>query len=289
MAKMRDMIYFGTRERMMWVRAPDANYDGSRAGWDGGATTFLNGGAIVQRSTSAHRTYNYAWNMMTRDEIRAITDYAEGVWGSGAIFLLDPFAMDKNVLPQHWATPRTVLQDAPVLSGSPRREAVEYPTDYINSLGYPTRGIMYRVSANWPLAAARPKLYIPIPSGYTLWFGAHGAVAATSPLTVTPTGSAAVVMPVLDNTNATRFSHSWNGAQYTGVEISFSGNSGNAIVTGMMAQILPTGVTPATGGFISGQGHSGLRFVSQPSLTQNNVALDKQSLAVQLVEDEAWR
>lgn len=288
MAIMRDMMYFGTRERMTWVRAPDANYDGSRVGWDGGAATLLNGGTIVQRSTTAHRTFNYGWNMMSRDEIRAITDYADGVWGPGAIFLLDPFAMDKNLLPQHWASPRTVLQDAPVLSGAPRREVVEYPTEYTNLLGYPAKGMLYQNSVNWPRVTLRPKLYIPIPSGYTLWFGAHGAANATSNITVTPSNGIAIAMPVLSNTTTQRFSHSWDGAQVAGIELSFGG-SGASILTGMMVQVLPTGTAPEAGGFISGQGHSGLRFSSQPSLTQNNVALDKQSLSVQLIEDEAWR
>jgi len=285
---MRDMIYFGTRERMTWVRAPDANYDGSRIGWEGGAAALLNGGTITQRSTTAHRTYNYSWTSLSRNEVRQITDYAEGVWGPNAIFLLDPFAMDKNVLPQHWASPRTVLQDAPVLSGGPRREAVEYPVEYINTQGYPTKGILYQNSVNWPVVAQRPKLFIPIPPSHTLWFGAHGATAATSNLVVTPASGAPAAIPILANTSDVRFSNSWNGAQVSGVEISFAG-TGSSIITGLMAQVLPTGVTPERGGFISGQGHSGLRFGAQPSLTQNNVAMDRQSLAVQLIEDEAWR
>lgn len=286
---MRDMIYFGNRERMTWVRAPDANYDGSRQGWVGGATTLLNGGTIVQRSTSAHRTYSYTWNMMSRDEIRNIQDYAEGVWGPGAIYMLDPFAMDRNVLPQHWASPRTVLQDAPVLSGSKRSDAPEFPVDLSNLWSYPTRGILYAYSASWPLAQYRPKLFIPIPSGYTAWFGAHGQPSATSGLTVTPVGGLAETMPILTTNTDQRFSSSWDGSQYSGVELSFSLNSGSAVISGMMMQILPTGVIPKKGAFISGQGHSGLRFATQPSLTNNNIALDRQSLSAQLIEDEAWR
>lgn len=285
---MRDMMYFGNRERMTWVRAPDANYDGSRAGWDGGATTFLSGGTLVQRSTSAHRVFNYSWNSMSRNEIRAISDYADGVWGPGAIFLLDPFAMDRNILPQHWATPRTALVDAPVLSGAPRREVVEYPTQFVNLLGYPARGILYRYTTNWPAVNTRPKIYLPIPPGYTLWFGAHGEPSDLSVLRVTA-GASVTVPPILSNTDDTRFSNFWNGSEFAGVEITLGANSGSSVISGMMAQVLPTGTAPKPGGFISGQGHSGLRFATQPSLTQNSVALDRQSLAVQLVEDEAWR
>jgi len=286
---MRDMIYFGNRERMTWVRAPDANYDGSRQGWSGGAPTFLNGGTIVQRSTSAHAVYNYTWNMMSRNEIRNIKDYAEGVWGPGTIYMLDPFAMDRNVLPQHWAAPRTVLQDAPVLSGSTRNEAPEYPVDLSNNLGYPMRGILYAYSPTWPQASLRPKLFIPIPPNHTAWFGAHGVASATSGLTATPVNGSATTLPVLATTTDQRFSNSWDGSQYPGVELSFSLNSGSAVIAGMMMQILPTGVTPDAGGFVSGQGNSGLSFATQPTLTNNNAALDRQSLSVQLIEDAAWR
>jgi len=286
-----NMLYFGTRERMTWVRAPDANYEGSRVGWEQGTPGFLNGGTYIRRSTAAHRTFNYSWSMMSRDEIRDIMDYAEGVWGSGAIYFLDPFAMDKNLLPQHWATPRTTLEDAPSLSGGDRAGVIEYPLDMPNSNGYPLRGTTYAVDSTWPAAAARPKLYVPIPPGYVAWFGMHGiaASAQSTPLVVTPTSGTPTRIPVLANDTAFRFSHSWSGDVTSGIEISLSASAGSMTVTGMMLQVLPESQVPEQGRFISGQGHSGARFATQPSLTQNNKALDKQSMSVQLIEDEAWR
>lgn len=288
---MRKMLYFGNRDRMTWVPVPDASYDGSRVGWDGGVTTLLSGGAFVARSTSAHRTYNYTWSKLSRNEIRSITDYAEGVWGSGAIYLVDPFAEDKNLLPQHWATPRTVLQDGIVLSGGPRAQAATHPIALTNPFGYPTQAINYNYATSWPSAQLRPKFYLPIPPGYTAWFGAHGVAAQsnTTSLTVTPDGGELTRIPVLSVDTATRFSHSWDGDTVSGIEISLSRNDGTTIISGLMLQLLPTGTFPEEGGFISGQGHSGLRFSSQPSLTQDNRVLDRQSLTAQLIEDEAWR
>lgn len=295
MASKRDSIYFGSRERMQWVRAPDANYDGSPAGWNGGVTQLLNGGAFVRRSSTQHRVYNYSWNMMSRDEIRAIMDYSDGVYGDGPFFFLDPFAMDRNVLPQYWATPALSLRDGPVLTGADRITVGKHPIALGNDNGYPTQAAVYAGTtqvAAYPLPAPalRPRLFIPIPPGYTAHFGVHGDTAASSgsAVQVTPVGGSVATIPVLGVTTTARFSHSWNGDTNSGIEISMSG-TGVSVISGMMLQILPSGKAPAAGGFISGQGHAGVRFATTPSLTQYSAALDKVSLSAQLVEDQTWR
>lgn len=289
MALYRQM-WFGTRERMTAVRAPKVDYDASKAGWDGGVTQFLNGGAYVRRSVTSHKLYNMTWTNLSRDEIREINDYADGVHGNGAIYFIDPFAMDKNLLPQYWATPRLALSDAPMLNGGSRFSAIAYPQTLINSLGYPTTAMQYTINNDSAPVEQRPTVYIPIPEGYTLWFGAHGVAqdASASPLTITTDSEGIVQVPISGIEDNQRFSISYEGGINPGVTISLGAN-GTGIISGMMVQVLPTGVLPTTGGFISGQGHGGVRFATNPTLQQYSAVMDMVSLTAQFVEDETWR
>lgn len=280
-------MWFGTKERMVAIRAPKVGFDGSRVGWDGGVTQYLNGGAYVRRSTSSHKVYNFAWPNMTRQEAALITDYADGVYGDGPIYFLDPFAMDKNLLPQVWATPRLMLSDGVVLNGADRSTILPYPIVVNNTLGYPTQAV-------WGISSGLtvyPKLYIPIPPDHTAWFGVHGVPYNANNATgvaVKPSNSAAVTMPNLTTNDSNRFSNSWDGNTTSSIEISMTGTN-SSFISGMMLQILPTGMLPATGGFISGQGNGGTRFATNPTVTYNSAVMDMVELSAQLVEDETWR
>lgn len=280
-------VYFGTKERMTWLRAPDANYDGSRVGWDGNVTQYLNGGVSVRRSTLAHRTYNLSWNMMSRDEIRSIMDYADGVYGTGAIYYLDPFAMDKNLLPQHWAVPSLALDDPYILVGSGLIVRGTYATGTVD--GFPTSNVI--ISGN----GDGPGLYIPIPPGYTAWFGIYGDAQAEGPISVTPDNGAVSFPAVQNPEDAPLLPNSWKGNETSGITLNVgTGNKtvqGN--VVGMMLRIYPDNVDATqprvASQFASGQGHGGLQFAAQPSLTQYSQAMDKASLTANLIESEAWR
>jgi hypothetical protein len=292
MPLMNRTMYFGTKELMSYVRAPQIDYDASKVGWDGGVAAFLNGGAYVRRSTTSHKQYNFTWSNISRAEILLINDYADGVYGNGPFYFLDPFAMDTNLLPQYWATPRLVNSDGPVLSGAPRNTVLPTSATMSNTLGYPTTGAIYTYnSTTWPNIALRPSIYIPVPTGYTFWFGAHGVVSAanTTPVSVQADGGSPVYPAILGVADPTRFNYSAQGNITTGVTVRLGDQAGTATLAGMMAQVLPDGVTPATGGFISGQGNSGVRFATNPSLQQYSAAMDKVSLTAQLVEDQAWR
>lgn len=285
-------MWFGTKERMSAIRAPKIDYAAPSVGWDGGVTQLLNGGAYVRRSTTSHRTYSMAWPNMSRDEVRLIMDYADGVYGDGPIYFIDPFAMDKNLLPQHWATPRLVFNDGPVLTGAPRETVLNTGALMSNDLGYPARGPAYvdPGSTAYPMSQ-RPRLYVPVPDGYTAWFGVHGiAYNAAAIVQVTTSNGVVTTPPLLSVSDTNRFSNSFEGTgSMTGIEISLTRAGGGSVLSGMMLQVLPTGVVPTSGGFISGQGNSGVRFATNPSLQQYSAAMDMVGLSVQLVEDEAWR
>lgn len=292
MALLDRRIYFGTKERMVAIRAPRIDYDSSRVGWDGGVTQLLNGGAYVRRSTTGHKTYSFSWSGLSRDEIRLISDYAEGVYGDGAIYFIDPFAMNKNLLPQHWATPRLAYSDALTLTGQDRASMIYNPVQLTNNLNYPQQFATYTTATGLPTVTSRPRFYLPIPPDYTAWFGSHGngeITAANSLLQVTTNTGTVTNIPQLTTTTDQRFSNSWDGTSVSSIEISMTNTTGTATPAGMMLQLLPTGTLPTSGGFISGQGHSGTRFASMPTLQNYSAALDMTGLTAQLVEDDAWR
>lgn len=118
-------MYFGTREKMQWIKCPATNISRNRNKWqETGA--YLNGGAFSAQSSYSHLTYDIAWNLMASEEAAKIMSYYEGVHGDGLIYFLDPFAKKSNVLPLHWSVPRLCIKDAPNLlpAGSARPTGV---------------------------------------------------------------------------------------------------------------------------------------------------------------------
>jgi hypothetical protein len=288
MALYNDRMYFGTRNYMQWVVAPKINYEASKRGYVS-AAGFVNGGQFVRRSASAAKGYNLSWELKPRDEIRTINDYADGVYGTGPIYFLEPFAMDKNLLPQYWATPALGAVDAPLLAGVFDDERPALSPTPLNTLGYPSNAATYTLAVGTELSS----VFIPVPPGYSLWVGAHGSRTGTAGVQITPTTgptttAAPLDVPLLLATNATRLNTSINGDTYRGGIISLKG-VGTVALYGLMAQVLRNGTLPATGGFISGQGHSGCSFAEEPTLTNYSVALDKVGLSVNLVETEGWK
>jgi hypothetical protein len=281
---MAGQIWFGTKDYMTWVPAPAINVDASKQGWSS-QSNYLNGGAYVRKSTTSHKEYNFSWNMTTRERIRAVTDYADGLYGD-VIYWADPFVMDTNMLPQYCAAPMQGIDDGPIMSGSTTRPtSIATPA---NQNGYPTTSAVYTVAAG----DTKPSLWVPIPPGYTAWVGAHGQAGTGGTVVVTPTTGGSnlgtpVTLTLLSVADVNRVNYSTTSA---GVQISLGG-SGTITLSGIIVQVLPTGRTPALGGFISGQGHSGCTFASQPVLTQYSAVLGQDGLVgatAKLVETQAW-
>lgn len=282
---MAKMMWFGTREKMAWVVCPSVNMMASKVGWFS-KQEYLSGGAAVKRSASAHKEYELSWEMKTRAELRIITDYADQLYGAGALYWADPFVMDANMLPQSWASPVLGTLDGLILNGlATRPTRIETPS---NSMGYPTSSATYTVTN-----AVKPRVWIPIPPGYTAWVGVHGVAGTGGTVIVTPTTGAnsvgtAVTLTMLSVTTDTRVNTSVASSTASGIEVSLGG-SGTVTLAALIVQLLPTGASPALGGFISGQGHSGCQFAGQPSLNQYSAPLDKVGLVAEFIEVEQWR
>lgn len=272
-------IWFGTKEHAQWVECPRINMDAGKVGWET-ITKFLNGGSYVRRSTTAAREYILEWGLKSRDALRPIMDYADFLYGAGDIYWCDPMAMDKNMLPAYWAAPFMNGVDGPLVSSTTR----PVNTDLLTSTnGYPTRrGGIHGTHS----------IYIPIPPGYTAHVGVHSDVAMGGTLRVhttingvrqvSPTTLTALTTASTTRTNATFAAAVAN----RGIEIE---NVGNVVYSGMIVQILKTGTSVAAGGFISGQGHSGLQFAAQPSYFEYSAGNDLVQASAQLIEVGAWR
>jgi hypothetical protein len=273
----------GTRNQMLEVRAPAVNMPSSKQGYFN-KVDFLNGGTSIRRSTAAHKNYTMSWNFLDRDEARKILDLADGVYGRGPLYVHDPIAADRNVLPQYWATPSQGLSDGLALNDGTRGEGVTTPA---NSLGFPSESVLYTV-----LSGQTRRVWVPIPDGYTAHVGAYGSNGTGGTVVATPTIDAGsdgspVTLTLLSVASNARFNQSFASSSFDGVTLSLGG-AGTVTLSGIMVQVLETGVTPETGGFISGQGNSGLQFVAQPTYTPYSSALDKVGVVAELTEYYGW-
>lgn len=284
---MAGKVWFGTRERMQWVPAPAVNVDAGKTGWNN-SLTYLNGGARVRRSKTSAKKYSFSWNLQGRSDIQPILDYADGMYGNGPLYYTDPFAADRNVLPAYWAAPYMNYYDGPLIVDSVRPDLTNLGT---STNGYPVEAAVYSLTST----SVVPKLFIPIPTGYTAYVGAHGSlVSGSATVRVTPETSATSSGTPVDltllslnsaPTNAT-FSAS---SGIIGITLTMrSASTGKIQLSGLMVQVLPDGAVSPSGGFISGQGTSGMSFVSQPVVSQYNAALDKVGVSAELIETEAW-
>lgn len=270
---------------MQWVAAPAVDVESTRSGYND-RVDFRNGGVRTRRSKTTAKGYGLSWNFKSREDVQPILDLYNGMYGDGFIYYSDPFATDRNALPTWLSTPFLNCYDGPWRNkGS--RPAVSSAASSVN--GYPIESATYTVTSTDPL----PEVFIPIPPGFTAHFGAHGAlVSGAAQVTVRKFLSAAggdvVAAPLLTKeqnlTNVTVPS-----ALYSGIGISLtSASSGVIRLDGMMLQVLPDEEPAPSGRFIGGNGSSGLSFATVPSETSHSIALDRVSVAVDLIEEEAW-
>lgn len=297
---MAGQMWMGTRGREMWVPAPATGAEFTPVGFAARAN-YLNGGVGVNRSVATHMEYNMVWNVSSRAKLRPIGDMHSGIHGQGLIYFVDPMAADQNVLPQMWAFPAQACYDAIPLAGDVRPANVQTPA---NTLGYPAESARYRIVSGTETRS----IYLPIPPGFVAWVGVHG-VSNGGEVVVTANG-ADVRLPMMSVTDPDRFSNMFTG---TGIDLRLvrdisttaaaypsttsypatstyasDGISDYMTISGMMVQILPAGVTPERGGFISGQGNSGCKFDGPPLVTAYSAALDQIGASAKLVEAGSW-
>ena len=281
---MANTMWMGTRERMIEIPCPSVGMPSSKSGWST-TVNFLNGGSAVRRSTAASKLYEMTWNSITRDEARTVLDLADRLYGTGEIYWLDPFAADKNVLPQQWASPMQAIYDGLPFIGTERPVATATP----NVNGFPVQSAQYTIASG---DNAR-KIWVPIPTGYTAHIGVFGIDGTGGKVIATPTvGATSYDTPIdldLMSVSSTARTNTTveNDGNINGVELKLGG-VGTVILSGMIIQILKTGKTVTPGGFISGQGNSGCQFEAQPEYTPYSAMFDNVGMTATLIETGIW-
>lgn len=282
-------MWIGPRGGESWFKAPDSGGIFTPVGWasnSGSPAQQIGGGASIRRSKTTHKDYPMTWSIGSRLQFAPILDMYSGARGPGLIYFIDPMVSDLNVLPEQWAFPASACYDGTPLIGTVRPQNVATPA---NVNGYPPETAQYALAGS----TLHP-LYIPIPPGYTAWVGIHGTISGTGGVRVTPilpgnTATTAVFPTMLAVTTSTLVNSSFTGGTYQGIVVDITTGTATTInLSGMIVQILPTGTTPGTSGFIGGLGNSGCEFTSAPSITSYSSALDQVGASAHLVEVGDW-
>lgn len=275
---MASSVYFGTKDKQSWIKAPKTGMKANNAGWSS-KTQLLNGRAAVRRSVASHREFNAEWlgdlNSGNQQSLQEIKNYADGLYGDGPYYFIDPYAANQNVLPPHWAAPMLTDSDWPDLAPGLMKSSTV--ATVANS--YPIRYVTYTATEGYE---STNKLVLIIPPQYKLYFGWHGpSGSVNSGVRITPylrsTGAAGTDLnPTRINAGGTvRTNLNVDGNTYSYVEIFIASDADQDIdVTAMIAQILPTGTSVASGGFIPGKGTTALEFDTSPEIEYYSSAIN---------------
>lgn len=274
---MAGVVYFGTKEKQSWIKSPSSGMRANSVGW-AAKTQLLNGRASVRRSKASHREFNAEWfgelNSGLDSSLQEIKNYSNGLYGNGPYYFLDPYAASQNVLPPHWAAPMLTATDWPNLASG----IVPTFANDTAANGYPLKYAIYAVTTGY---ASTNKLVLIIPAGYTLNFGWHGpSTTETTGVRIVPylrsTGAADTALnpDKIVSGGTTRTNTTVDGDDYSYVEIFLAADADQDIkVSAMIAQILPTGTSVATGGFIAGKGTTQLEFENSPEIEYYSAAI----------------
>ena len=288
---MSEQFYFGTEERMRFMRAPNVGMDSGMHGRSVNGTLY-NGMAYADQSVGTHRQYVMEWPPSSSlPEAALMEGYRNRVYGVGPLYFNSPLSYPYNVLAARWAAPAMACglegssmidQYTPGLSATSGSATNDLP---VNSAFYD----LVNAAVGFQQADS---LFVPVPPGYTAYVGAFyqktgTGVVAVVPVDLSGANGASVTLTAVAN-NATNI--------VPDVFISVSGlrlwlgktASGAATVLNAanIVRLYKNGETPNTAGpWLPGMGHSGCRFVGEPThITNGGMNGGMVSYAATLVE-----
>jgi hypothetical protein len=275
---MAGQVYFGTADKQMWIKAPASGMKANNIGW-ATESQLLDGRAFVKRSNGSHKRYESSWNgSLNSDEdtsLQHIINFADGLYGNGPFYYLDPFAINQNVMPANWAAP--MLAETDWLKLTDEIQPTFTKADINNH--FPLKYATYTTSAAFE---SERKLTIIIPNGYKFHFGWHGpSTGSTTGIRIVPylrsTGAATTAAnPTKIIAGGTsRTNTNFSGTTYSRVEIFLATSAAATVnITAMIGQVLPDSSSVATGGFIAGKGTTGLEFGQKPVIDYYSSAIN---------------
>ena len=273
-------IYFGNAENQTWIKAPKTGMKASSQAWFNQGT-LLSGRAYVKRSQASHRKFDMSWigslnDSDTERSLHTIKDFADGLYGEGPFFWNDPYAMKSNMFSPAWAAPAISIDSdwsaiCPDDAGVTKEKVLTSSISSLvgpNTQDYPLYTAKYTAPGSPTLESDKFTFYIP--QGFTLWLGLHGHHGTTGKAFAKPYSRAGVAGTPVELTplgvnSSTRVSTSFSGSVAGKVEFYLAKVASGPCtfhVSGLIAQLLPNGSTPETGGFISGRGNTGVTFAS---------------------------
>mgnify|MGYP005813009535 CR=1 FL=1 len=269
-------VYFGTVGLFQWIPAPAINMPTGQQGYEQ-RFDYLNGAADVAQSKAAHREYEMSWSMQANMNIDMIVAYKSGVYGPPPYYYLDPAAMAHNVAPMaSWAHAALACYDGPNLAGiGATRPTVA--TTASNTQAYPIESALYTLTGTETVR----KLLIPIPSGYTLYLGAHGTQTGTARVSYKPAGGSVTALTLLGHNVTTLTNATVSGVAYAEVYLT---GAGTLTLSSLIAQILPTGSAAPTGKWRTGRGTWGLKFDGPIEDVLYSAALDRRNVSCKMIE-----
>jgi hypothetical protein len=280
---MAGKVYFGNDQKQVWINAPQSGMKASSAGYIS-EQQLLSGSTFVRRSDASHRRFEMSWvgsinapNL--EDSLQVIKDFSDGLYGNSKLFWNDPYATTSNLFSPAWAAPfmsietdwEAIFPDAAPVTKEVVTTASISGLVGANTQGYPAQSARFTAAGAANAESDRVTFYIP--AGYTLWLGFHGQHGVTGAVRAQPykngaTGTLTTITPLGVN-SSTRVNISFSSTVADKVEFylaKIATASCTFNISGLIAQILPTGTFPQTGGFLSGKGTTGLQFASFPEI-----------------------
>lgn len=272
---MAEQFYFGTEGRMRLMRAPNVGMDSSASGRTASGTTF-NGSGYANQSVGTHRQYVLEWPPSSSLPEAAIMEgYRTHVYGDGLIYFHNPLTYPHNVLPSRVAAPAIAcgLEGVSMIDQyTPSSVATSGAS--VNDL--PANSAYYDLVDAAVGFQAEDSLFVPVPPGYIAYVGAFyqktgTGVVAVVPVDLSGANGTSSTLTALSNSATNIVPDSFSSV--SGIRLwlgKTSSGASSVTVAAITVRLYPTGETPNTAGpWLPGMGHSGCRFVGDPTHITN--------------------
>ena len=297
----RNNLWFGTLDKAEWLPTPNRGADVSAVGWNDGGST-LNGGGYQLNSFGSAKNYIFEWPTSSSLFVAArLQAYKDGTYGRGLIYFQDPLTYHLNVFPSAWADPsKTIGQEGASLV--PGVDAKSLPTSNPDTFNHPVRTAFYDLGRIGIIAPEyldeSNSVFIPIPDGFELHIGAtyaytgsagvfyssvsRGGASSSTYERVEPLSGGDLFNTVVTKQPGSMGIRVWLGKTASGVA--------TLTLTAMMARLVEIGSDiRGPESWVQGQGHSGVRFIGNPTLS-NQTGTDggQVSFAASFREVGSW-
>lgn len=299
----RERMWIGTVDpttgapRMNWIPTPDTGADVSHSGFSAEAV-LLNGGGYTRNSWDSHKVYQFSWGQSGSLQLASVVQgYANGSFGRGLLYFNDPMYYGTNILPSRWADPSMALNhEAPGIAGT-----TVTPTGSpagASTLMVPVSSAEYALPISHNILGDEA-LTLVVPPGHQFSFGWIGETShADTGVSIFQTGMSGIsngyVTPLpLSGDNVTSISGLADDVTGGIVRIAVRGSVSSdtyIIVNAMTARIFEPGAPVShVGPWMSGEGHSGCRFVGKPTIVNyNGVDGGQVGISCTLKETGSW-